>query len=260
MHIYIYDSFLANKKYDSKIAKIETRLTDLGLNGKIIRLGLLQSLNDSVRNELRKGAKTIVAVGNIKLLHQCINAVIGYYEDYELTNQVPVGFIPMDTKLNAITEKLGIPIDVDACNILSARRIEKIDLGKINNNYFFTEAVIETIGTTVSVDNSYTIEIDRPGKIAIINLANEFKLPTGFLNSPKDGLLEFCIETKSNGGFLPIGQKDDFPSVFKFNSLHIHNKNNLPFLVDSVTEIKTPAEVKISKKAIDIIIGKSRFF
>ena len=38
MHVYIYDSFLNHKKFEKIIARIETRVTDLGLNGKINRL------------------------------------------------------------------------------------------------------------------------------------------------------------------------------------------------------------------------------
>jgi hypothetical protein len=50
MHIYIYDSFVNQKKYDSTTAKIETRITDLGLNGKIVRLGIIISVEEVINN------------------------------------------------------------------------------------------------------------------------------------------------------------------------------------------------------------------
>ncbi|MCK4553680.1 hypothetical protein KAU19_01815, partial [Candidatus Parcubacteria bacterium] len=64
MHIYIYDSYVNQKKYDKVLARIETRITDLGLNGKISRLGLMKNIPDLVYNELKRGVKTIIAVGN----------------------------------------------------------------------------------------------------------------------------------------------------------------------------------------------------
>ncbi len=36
MHVYVYDSFLNQKKYDRILARLETRITDLGLNGKYL--------------------------------------------------------------------------------------------------------------------------------------------------------------------------------------------------------------------------------
>ncbi len=260
MHIYIYDSFLSNKKYDSAIAKIETRITDLGLNGKIIRLSLLQSLADSVRDEIRKGAKTIVAVGNNNLLHQCVNAVARAYSSPSLIPTVPVGFIPVGSKNTSIATRIGVPSGVDACNVLSARRIEKLDLGKINNTYFLSEATISTVGSTVNVNDDYSIEISETGKIAIINLSDAFKLPSIYKSSAKDGRLEFCIKTKKSNKFLTIGNKENSTSVFSFTKLLIENKQNKALLLDSVVELDTPATIRLSKKKLNLIVGKGRTF
>jgi diacylglycerol kinase family enzyme len=258
MHVYIYDSFLAEKKYDSKLAKIETRLTDLGLNGKIIRLGLLQSLKDSVANELRKGAKTIVAVGNKKLLHECINALMSFYSGASLDSAVPIGFIPAGQKSNEVAELLGIPLGLDACNTLSARRIECMDLGRINNNYFLCEAEITTIGTSVEIDQQFSLEIGEAGSIRFINLAQPQHLPSACLSSASDGKMEFCIETRKEKNFLNISKKKDSPSIFVFDKIKIENRQDAKIILDGLHEIKTPATVMTAKKAINLIVGKSR--
>ena len=260
MHIYIYDSFLAHKKYDSTIAKIETRITDLGLNGKIIRLSMLQSLKDSIQDEIKKGAKTIVAVGDNNLLHQCINAVMSFYSGSALTSAVPVGFIPVGNKNISLANTLGIPHGVDACNILSARRTEELDLGKINHTYFLSEAIISTTGTTVRVDDNYSIEISEVGEIGIVNIVDTFELPDNYKSSAQDGHLEFCIKTKKSNKFLSIGNKEKATSVFAFNELLIDNKQNQSLLLDSVIKIDTPAKIRISKKKLNLIVGKGRHF
>ena len=38
---------------------MEIRLTDLGLNGKIIRLGGIKNIKGTIQNEIKLGAKTI---------------------------------------------------------------------------------------------------------------------------------------------------------------------------------------------------------
>jgi len=255
MHIYIYDSSLANKKYDSIVAKIETRITDLGLNGKIIRLGALQSLGDSIHDEIKKGAKTIVAVGDNALFHKCINAVMTFYSDSSFSSPVPVGFIPVG-KNTSLGNKLAIPNGVEACNVLSARRIEQLDIAKINNLYFLSEAIITTVGTTINVDEGYSIEISEVGEIAVVNMVNSFKLPSSYRSSAKDGRLEFCIKTKKTNKFLSIGNKETATSVFTFKELMINNKQNNTLLLDTVVKITTPAKIKISKKKLNLIIGK----
>lgn len=257
MHVYIYDSYLGSKKYDAQIAKIETRLTDLGLNGKIIRMGLLQSLKDSVQNELKKGAKTIIAVGNADLLHQTINSLMSFYSNTSYFNPVPVGFIPVGSDNNSIATNLGIPSNVDACNILSARRIENLDLGQINDKFFLSLAEIDAYGTTVLVDNSYTIQINEPGKIKIINLS----LDDDAINkkiSAQDGKLEFFIETNKNSKLF--FKKTNSSSVFTFKSLLIENKNKAQFKIDSISHLSTPVNIKIAPRAIKLIVGKSRYF
>ena len=102
MNIYIYDSFVTEKKHLNTIARIETRLTDLGLNGKIVRLGVMNSVFDIIDNEARKGAKTFVAVGNIRLLSLCINALAFLQKNNPAYSDLPLGFIPVAKKNNEI--------------------------------------------------------------------------------------------------------------------------------------------------------------
>ena len=134
MHIYIYDDYVNTKKYDTILAKMETRITDLGLNGKIIRLGIMKNIFDAVENELKNEAKTIVAVGNNKTVNKIINAMINAEIKSDLEIKAPLGVIPLGEKNNSIAKALGIETPEDGCDILSARMIEKLDLGRANNN------------------------------------------------------------------------------------------------------------------------------
>ncbi|PLX27247.1 hypothetical protein C0583_04395 [Candidatus Parcubacteria bacterium] len=258
MHVYIYDSFVVEKKFDSQIAKIETRLTDLGLNGKIIRLGLLQSLKESVHNEIKKGAKTIIVVGGNAILHKIVNAVISFYTENDYAQIVPIGIIPIENKNSSFAQKLGIPVGADACNILSARRIEELDVGKINNKFFLGEAIIQTEDTSVNVDGSYTIEINEAGEIAVVNMLDQFKLPDNFPSNAQDGHLDFCINTSSSNKLLSLGKKTNTPSIFNFQELTISNKKGSQITIDNVEQVDTPATINLASKKLRIIVGKER--
>jgi hypothetical protein len=80
MHVYIYDDYLNKGKYHKVINRIEIRLTDLGLNGKIIRLGDIKNIKGTIQNEIKLGAKTIIAVGN----NQTVNKIIGALVDADI--------------------------------------------------------------------------------------------------------------------------------------------------------------------------------
>jgi diacylglycerol kinase family enzyme len=259
MHIYIYDSFVNQKKYESTMARVETRITDLGLNGKIIRLGLMNSVYDAVENEIKKGAKTIIAVGNNFLLNQVVNAMAKLTAGHILNKTTPLGFIPIGKANNDIADYLGIDLDEEAGNILSARRIQKLDLGLANNYYFLSQATITSQGTTVEIDKNYSIEIMGSGKIGVINLPITNDLPANIRPDAKDGILELFIKTRNLKKFLPLSPKKTESSIFSFKKLRIINKHQ-PLIVDGSVKIPTPVDISIAQEKINIIVGKKRKF
>ncbi|OGF25735.1 hypothetical protein A2303_07090 [Candidatus Falkowbacteria bacterium RIFOXYB2_FULL_47_14] len=259
MHIYIYDSYVNEKRFNSIIARVETRITDLGLNGKIIRLGIMSSLYDSIENELIKGAKTIIAVGNNSLLNQVINSVARLTALNSVNKNIPIGFIPVGNKDNEIADHLGISINEEACDILSARRVQKLDLGLINNYYFLTQATITTEGTTIEIDKNYSIEILEKGEVGVVNLPINVDLPDNIKSNAKDGVLELYIKTKNTKKFLPISTGKPNQSVFSFKKLKITNPKH-SVLIDNSIKITTPVNITIANEKINLIVGKNRSF
>jgi len=261
MHVYIYDTYVNQKKFDSVAAKIETRITDLGLNGRIIRLSMISSVASAVESEAKKGAKTIVAVGSNKLLHETINAV-ARLQSMEVANpHIPVGFIPVGKRNNSIADCLGLDYEEAACDILSARRVEKLDLAKANNRFFLTQATIPTGDTTVEIDENYSIEINTTGEIGVINLPCRLDPPPEVGSHPKDGILELYIKTKATGKFLPLNpvSNNQSQSIFSFSSLRIVNEKT-PLMLDDTYEQKAPVNIETAKEKINLIVGKNRKF
>lgn len=246
MHVYVYDSFLNHSKYNHTLSKIETRITDLGLNGKICRLGVIKNYIDTIRGEIKRGAKTIIIVGNDETVNQIINSIGN--------TDVPIGIIPVGKNNNLIANSLGINSDLTACDILSARRIENMNLGDANGVLFLSEAVITTKNTIIEINKNYSIEILENGEVKIINLPLASDLPEHAKFNPKDNVLELYIKTGA-GKFL----KKQGESVFSFDRLTVENKNH-HLLIDNSVQLNMPVEIKISNYNINVIVGKNRNF
>ncbi|MCK5511086.1 hypothetical protein KAI65_06140 [Candidatus Parcubacteria bacterium] len=259
MYIYIYDNFVNQKKYESILARIETRITDLGLNGKITRLSIMSSLADTMKNELKKGAKTIVIVGDDSTLNKAISVLAGFIADNSCFKKIPLGFIPINKKNNTIAEYLGLGHNESACDMLSTRRIKTLDLGLVSDNYFLTQANINTKNTIIEIDSTYSIEISEPGEINIINLPIIKSLPKNFDINAQDGALDLFIKTKASKNIFFNKKNSSEQSVFSFKKLNILNKYS-PLILDNTLKVKCPATIKLADEKINLIVGKKRLF
>ena len=127
MYFYLYDAFLRDKKYERTLAKIEGRLLELNILGKSEKLTLLKSMRDVVKNAIKRGAETIVVVGD----DQTVSKIMTYVADEDII----LGIIPIGHNTQ-LASSLGIPQGIAACDILSSRIVERIDLGKANDAFF----------------------------------------------------------------------------------------------------------------------------
>ncbi len=193
-YAYIYDDFLADPRFQDALATLETRLASLGLSGHVGRLTLFRSAKELVEGFVAQGAKTIVAVGN----DNTVNKLMWFLPDLP----VVLGYLPL-AEPSGMARLLNIPIGLDACSALSARLIETLDMGKINDRYFLTEAVFENTRAQLNVENSYKLSLASGGSIMIRNLGTMDKY--NFQSDARDGLLEAVL--------IPQ-QKEDFGARF----------------------------------------------
>jgi diacylglycerol kinase family enzyme len=258
MNVFVYDAFLSEKKYERTLNRIETRLTDLGLNGKIVRLGVLKNIMDAVGRELKQGAKTIVAVGNNRTLNQIVNAQAAINPSELPFGPVPIGLIPVGAANNDLAAVLGVPPEDNAGDVIAARRIETLDLGQANEYYFFGHARINNAGTVLEIDHNFSLEIMGPGEIKVLNIPSAQDLGRGFNPNPKDRRLELYIEARTSK-LLPLRGRTVEQSVFSFSHLYITNKNK-PLVLDGAINLPTPVEIKIAPRQLPFIVGKERGF
>lgn len=195
-YAYIYDDFLSDRRYQDMLAALETRLASLGLSGHVGRLTLFRSAKELVEQFVNKGATTIVVVGN----DQSLDKVMWFLPDLPVT----LGYIPLAAPADIAT-LLHVPLGLDACEALGARLIETLDVGKLDDRYFLTEAVFEHTRARLSVEGNYRLSLTQGGTIAIRNLGAVSK--QGYsLSDARDGLLEVIMSPH---------REEDFASKIK---------------------------------------------
>lgn len=286
MYYYIYDQFLSHKKYDKILAQIESKITDLGIKDRILKMSILKSIPELVTDALRKGASTIVIVGNDQTINQVVNLIAD--------RDVLLGIIPIESgKLtdnrykteNSIANFLGISDPLEACDIISARKVETINLGEINNNYFISSVKVFEHNLQIKCNNKFTITpMSSDCMLGVYNFLPELdienidlkstaprkvaSLPRGkkYFN-PQDNFLEVVVEPKDKKALTKIfksvkkGKQPD--SIFRVKKVSV--KSTQPekqgsVLVDNFRILKTPLDIKVSDKKLDIIVGKERKF
>ena len=256
MYQYIYDSFLSDAKYFKILAIIENRLADLGLQGRVDRLTLFKDPRELIMEGIKKGVRTVVAVGNDATLNQIINSLDGL--------NLTIGMIPVGHG-NEMAKVLGIGEGTSACDCLSNRLVQKIDLGKINDQYFLSHIQILSAEVNLRCGSKYYIKSLRDNRVGIYNL------PTFDERAdPQDGYLEARIKPRGKG-FLTDSARDRLSffknfssrcreSSFPVKKIFLESKKELPVLVDGLKTINTPAEVEILPQKLKIIVGKNRLF
>src|SRR3989338_851513 len=253
MYVYLYDNFLREKKYDSTIKAMETRLTDFGIAGKIIRLQNFTNADAIVEEEMKRGAATIVIVGN--------DATFGHVLSRAATREIIFGFLPVG-KGNDIAPMLGIPLGEEAADTLSRRRTVMLDVGWFNNRDFVNQLHIPPSRIEIEYDEKFTVSVPE-GKIELVvcNLQpfvwrdarkKEYRV------HPQDGKLEAFLRPVIRKGIFRETREE--PSVFPFEEMTVKSKTRFLVEADGKESKEIKIKIKLAKKRIKMIVGKERRF
>jgi diacylglycerol kinase family enzyme len=256
MYLYLYDSFLIEPKYKKIINSIETKLIDLGISGRVVRLTILKNVNEIIKDHLKKGIQTVVVIGSEKLFKEAAISLVN--------TDVVLGFIPVI--YSKIAEILNIPYNDLACEVISARRIEKIDMGKIDDYYFLTSIEIEDLTDLyLECDELYQIFPISIKSLKIINL-DQLNFSSGSLlksvSNPKDGLLEIVFFKKQKLIFPFLKKTEEKKdSLFYIKKALIKGKKTeLTLSIDKEKNIKTPTLIEVVPSCLKIIVGKRKMY
>ena len=183
--------------------------------------------------------------------------VIRYAADLDVT----VGYIPIGTR-SSIAHMLGVPMSVGACDILSARLTEHIDLGRANGEYFFSSVDIPGGHVTIECDGNYRVTSEaEDSMVSVSNIANLFSKGGGgsIRSNPKDGRLEAIVRGKQRRRFsLPFQRSYDVESVFPVKRTKITAAGSAQAIADGKRVLQMPVTVEVVPKKLKIIVGKGR--
>jgi diacylglycerol kinase family enzyme len=249
MYHYVYDSFLTDPKYGKTLAAVENRLTDLGIYGSVHRLALFKSMKGAVGDAVRRGAKTVVAVGDDLTVAKAIDAVAEF-------PGVVFGIIPVGAK-HSTAEILGVPEGVAACDALSARLMEELDLGKVNGHYFLTSLCVPG-SVKAECDGRYTVSPVGAGEICVNNISM-----SGPPSDPRDGRLETLVKTARVNFLRSFFARERVPaavSVFPVTKAVIRSGNGeeLTAMADGQAINDAEFRVEIMPRRLKVIVGKDR--
>jgi len=252
MYLYVFDEFVQDKKYQKELANIETRLTDLGISGKIARLALFRNAEEMIRDDLRRGVTTVVAVGNDETVKKVVNVAV--------ENGVTLGLIPLGDTQN-ISKLMGIPYGVKACEIISARNVETIDIGIVNGNRFITGISIPNFKAELTCEDSYRIRTYHPGSLEIRNLAIGEVTNSVEVADPRDGRLEAVISVASTKrkSFLHRRRRSS-STILSLNSMLIKSEQQMSLYADGEKMKGVRFEIGVEPMSLKVITGKGRMF
>ncbi|MBU1034866.1 MAG: hypothetical protein ABH861_04450 [Patescibacteria group bacterium] len=249
-YAYIYDDFLSDRGFEREVAALETKLNRYDLAGRIGRLALFRDPKDLVESMVNQGATTIVIVGNDNTLDK----VMWFLPNLDVT----VGYIPLAGP-SVAAKLLNIPVGIDACDILSARLVESLDLGKLDNRYFLTEAEVPAEMASLDVEGKYKVSAMGGGSLIIRNLGGR-RDSRGDEFDGKDGFLEAIIisqEEERKPFFRRRKEKNDKTRIlFKHGKLLA--KFPVEVRVDNQIVKGSVFDVSIGDKKIKMITGRGR--
>lgn len=251
MYLYLYDSALKGRPYTQVVNNLETKLTDLGVTGKIVRLTSLLSPRQVIQDELRRGKdlKTIVVVGD----DTTFTKIIQHVADLPVT----FGWVPVGPKTD-MAERFGLPYGAACAQILSRRRIMLVDVGQFNQYFFIDHVVVPVTNITMNIDNAITISgAQEKMMCSIWNLPATSKsdMPPGYTPIPHDRQLEIVLQ--------PVAKKSFFnsslapASIFPFKEVKLKLEKTMPIDVDGHVMKENQITIKLVPLPLKLIVGKS---
>lgn len=291
MYYYIVNPAAGGSKIDKIQDRLKSRLQDLGIMGEFVKSTGPEDVAKLTRMAIDKGYKTIVAVGGDGTINEVMNELIDQ-------PKIVLGIIPIGTT-NDLADSLGVHGWFSATGILASRKIEEVNLGKIEDRYFVTSATLgfdaefskdkrlihgnaldklrfwlrlfsksasfKPISVKLRFDDDYDVEAEAFSVI----VSNARFFPVKHVKNPTDGnLLDTVVITKIPGyKMLKYGRTSDggvieLPkiSVFHSNQIRLETKKPQEVAADGQVVTKTPATIGLSEKKIRVIVSRKRKF
>lgn len=256
MYLYVYDAYVQDPKFEGTLAKVENRLLELGINGKVERLSYLKSPSELILDGLKRGARTVVAVGNDDTFKKVLTAVAPF--------DVVIGIIPIGER-SRTADVFGVGHEEKACDTLSMRLVQSIDLLQANNHFVLSSIHIPARQmVTVEFDQKFRVTpMQYRDEVTISNLGPIFdKDPDRRkqVHNPQDGVIEAEFRPIEKS-LLRRSKSHGVRSMFHGKTIKVYGRDEkVNMIADLNTKVTSPLTVRVLPKAQKIVVGKKRKF
>lgn len=150
MYYYIVNPAAGGGRINKIQSKLQSLLKEKNIDGEFVKSTGKSDALKIARLAVKRGFKTIVAVGGDGTVSEVVNGIIdgstpsSKTQDKSLTaniSNVVLGIIPIGST-NILSRSLGIYDWMQSVNVLAQRRVKTIDLGQVNNKFFITSLEI----------------------------------------------------------------------------------------------------------------------
>lgn len=289
MYYYIVNPAAGGARINKIQEKLTERLKRLGIFGEFVKSTGPDDVGKLARMGIKKGYKTIVAVGGDGTINEVMNAVLDF-------PKVALGIIPMGTT-NDLADALGISDWFQATNILAARKIEEVPLGRVGDRVFVTSVTVgfdpkiarlkqlskgnavdkfrsalgmfgqasayRPINAIVKFDNKFEIEsecfnvIVASGIFSPVYLAEKHKDTTKIFDTVVISKIPGAKALKYGYGSVKEIEKNKI-SVFHADSIEIDAKKPTEVSADGQVIGTTPVKIGATDRTVRVIVSKNR--
>ena len=281
MYYYVIESEKKGE-FEKVEGKIKEILTNFDILGEFIFIENMADSEDIVKQAVKKGFSTIVAVGGDNLANKLAVNLIN--------TKMALGILPLEEGILATA--LGLGNWKAACEILAARRILLMDTGIVNEKSFVTEILASSSPdippklkpkslfsklipqksspqteknlVKIDVDDEFSISSEITG-LVVSNLRPYGKDVESIRQSMIDQNLHlaFSDQTESTEVYLSLNDgpkiiESNNVSLFHLKSFSINSEKPLFFWSSGDVIARTPASLEILPQSLKIIGGRLR--
>lgn len=250
MFFYLYDSFVLDKKYAPTLDRIEGRIIELGINGRVEKLTALRNIKELIEQGIKSGAHTVVVVGNDQTFLRALQVVAQH--------NCALGFLPIgENKLGAV---FGITDPLEGCNTLSRRITKQLPLGKANQTYFLTHVTADfPAGTHLRCNEQWNLITQTEHTDCTIANLDRLGDTEVKHHSTDQTQLDLTLAPRSEPSGWLRKAKQLHPTTVSVQKVTVdHPDHAVAVRLDDTTVIKSPVTFSVKPKAIKIIVGKQR--
>lgn len=246
---FLYDEHTSEKKYERLVFEVEARIAQKNLGGHVYRLSAFRDFRETLDEASRSGVKTFVVVGAEKTFLDSIM--------FCPNHEIVFGFVPVFQ--SALAASLEIPTGPASVDILSARSMERFDLGFVNQTPFFNEVTLPETEAVFSSDDGFRLRPKSRWAMSVRNFGQVRLQGSDFAN-PGDGNLELIVQTRleEKRSWWPWQKPEMGETRLFFKQGEIRAEQPIDAFVDGQVFTAQQFRFRIEPQVLRVIVGKQR--